>query len=371
MKSILVPLHDRSYSIHVGSGILEQLGSLVFDVAPSSSYFFVLDTTIEDTHGLAAVQSFTQETDVFALQALETNKTIATIQDIWASMLTFGCDRTVPVIAVGGGLVGDVGGFAAATYMRGVPLIQVPTTLLAMVDASIGGKTGINLPLERPDGQPVLGKNLAGSFWQPKVVVADVDVLQTLDDRQLRCGLAECVKHAMLGHDALLEFIEQHVDDIFTRDTDVLIELVVQCATIKVEVVAADERESNLRALLNLGHTFAHAIEPLPELGLFHGEAVSIGLCASVSCGEAVGTFDADAADRIRQILTTIGLPTRLPLPVQVGELLTMMKSDKKTINSSIRLVLPSSSIDAGASIVNDVDVSAISLAWTSVGASA
>jgi 3-dehydroquinate synthase len=302
------------------------------------------------------------------MQALEMNKSIDSVEEIWSAMLSHGCDRTVPLIAIGGGLVGDVAGFAAASFMRGVPLIQVPTTLLAMVDASIGGKTGVNLPVTRPSGEIILGKNLAGAFWQPQLVVADVDVLQTLDDRQLRCGLAECVKHAMLGHEELLTWIEQHVEELFLHDAEVLVELVTQCASIKAKVVEDDEREVGSRALLNLGHTFAHAIEPLPELSLFHGEAVSIGLCASLSCAEAAGMIEADQVDQIRDLLATLGLPTRLPLPVQVEELISYMRLDKKTVNDSIRLVLPTAS---GASIVDGIDDGAIGLAWSSVGASA
>jgi 3-dehydroquinate synthase len=327
---------------------------------------FVLDANIETTHALVAMQSCSVECSSCTVEALESNKNIESIQRIWSAMLEFGCDRTVPLIAVGGGIVGDIGGFAAATYMRGVPLIQVPTTLLAMVDASIGGKTGINLPIERSANQVVLGKNLAGSFWQPKLVVADVDVLQTLDDRQLRCGLAECVKHAMLGHNDLMDWIEKKVDDIFARDKDTLIELVTTCATIKAEVVAEDERESGCRVQLNLGHTFAHAIEPLPELSLQHGEAVAIGLCAAVACAEVEGLIDAEYVDRIRGMLNKLGLPTRLPLPVPVEELLSLMGSDKKTLDASIRLVLPT---QQGVSIMDGIDDGAIGLAWTTVGA--
>jgi len=368
MKEVTVPLGECAYSIQIGSGILKNLGDTVSGIVPASKYFFVLDEKIESTHGRVAIQSFSEDTDACSVLALESNKTFSTLQDIWSAMLSYSCDRSVPLIAVGGGLVGDVGGFAAATFMRGVPVVQVPTTLLAMVDASIGGKTGINVPIERQNGEVVLGKNLAGSFWQPSLVVADVDTLQTLDDRQLRSGLAECVKHAMLGHDLLLSWIEQNVDAFFTRDADLMVELVSLCARIKAEIVAKDERESGCRTLLNLGHTFAHAIEPLPELSLFHGEAVSIGLCASVSCAEAMDIIDSEYADRIRNVLKKIGLPTRLPLPVQIEELLAFMQRDKKTLDSSIRLVLPTGK---GASVVDGIGTGAIGLAWASVGATA
>lgn len=367
MNTVAVQLEKRAYSIHIGSGILNELGSMVSEVVPASKYFFVLDENVESTHGQTAMQSFSQETDACAMQSIEASKTMDSIQSIWSAMLAHSCNRDVPLIAVGGGIVGDVGGFAAATFMRGVSLIQVPTTLLAMVDASIGGKTGINLPIEGGDDRAILGKNLAGSFWQPSLVVADVDVLRTLEDRHFRCGLAECVKHAMLGHGDLLQWLEQHAEEIFERNTETLIELVTRCASIKAEVVAEDEREVGVRALLNLGHTFAHAIEPIPELSLFHGEAVSIGLIASLSCAEAAGMVRADRVDQIRLVLTSLGLPTRLSIPVQVGELISIMKTDKKTTNSGIRLVLPT---EESAAVVSGIDEGAIGLAWASVGAS-
>jgi len=369
VREIIVPLDNRSYSIFVGAGILDQLGSLVEQVVSTSNYFFVIDQAIEQTHAAEAMNTFARANSI-SIEAKESNKTIETVQQIWSSMLESDCDRTSLCLAVGGGIVGDVAGFAAATYMRGLPLVQVPTTLLAMVDASIGGKTGVNLPIKRGTSETVLGKNLAGSFWQPSLVVADVDVLRTLDDREFRCGLAECVKHAMLGHEPLLQWLEQQGEAIFNRDANTLIELVSRCAEIKAGIVAGDEREgsSGIRALLNLGHTFAHAIEPLPELGLLHGEAVSIGLIAALSCAEAAGMVSAERVDQIRCVLTTLGLPTRLPLPVQIEELLNLMRLDKKREDDVIRLVLPT---HESATIVTNIGEGAIGLAWASVGASA
>ena len=367
MKTVPMSLGDRSYDIIVGSNLLGNLSSLVNEVLTASNYFFVIDSVVESTHASVAMQSFDGENLSCAVEAIESKKTLASAQRIWSTMIESGCDRHCPIIAIGGGIVGDVGGFAASSFMRGVPIVQVPTTLLAMVDASIGGKTGVNLPISRADGSSVWGKNLVGSYWQPHLVVADVDTLRTLDDRQFRCGLAECVKHSMLGNDDLRSFIKQNVDAILSRDLDVLIELVTNSATIKAEIVAKDERESGCRALLNLGHTFAHAIEPLPELSLFHGEAVSIGLCAALSCAEAMGLVDADIVDRTRELLTTLGLPTRLPIPVSTLDLNQLMKADKKTMDGTIHLVLPTSD---NAMVVDDVSESAISLAWASVGAS-
>ena len=363
MNTIQVSLQERSYDVLIGCNLLPELQRIAQD---ASQFFFVLDKNIETPHGDLAIQSFPVDSHRFLLEAVESNKTMSKVEDIWSSMLKCGCDRHAAVVAIGGGLTGDIGGFASATYLRGVSLMQVPTTLLAMVDASVGGKTGINLPTTRSNGTTILGKNLAGSFWQPRVVVADVATLNTLDDRQLRCGLAECVKHGMLGHPDLTEFIQANRDGIFTHDETVLIELVTKSVAIKAEVVAEDERESGCRALLNLGHTFAHAIEPMAELDLFHGEAVSIGLCAACSCSEALGIIDADYSDHIRTILQTIGLPTRLPMPIQVEDAMNLMRVDKKTVDSRIRLVLPTKD---GAEIVDDVDEGAIVLAWSSVGA--
>ena len=364
MNTVHVQLGERSYEICIGSGILTTLGSMLQATVPSSAYFAVVDESIEQTHGTTALDSIEQSTTSFSLEALESNKTCSSLESIWSAMLASGCDRTVPVVTIGGGIIGDVGGFAAASFMRGVPYVQVPTTLLAMVDASIGGKTGINLPL--PDSD-LLGKNLAGSFWQPSLVVADVAVLQTLDAWQVRCGLAECVKHAMLGHQDLLLWLEEHVEAILRCDATVLIELVTQCAQIKADVVAQDERESGCRALLNLGHTFGHCIETIPELALYHGEAVSIGLCAAMACGEALGTYSAERSDRVRGLLETIGLPTRLPLPVPVTNLILQMQSDKKTVGSSLRVVVPTTE---GAEVIEAIEPGILSLAWASVGAS-
>ena len=366
MNTITVSLQDRSYDVIIGSDLLQNMQSLVQQVYQTIDCFFVLDQNIEATYGQIAVQSFGDGVKSFVLKAIESNKTMQSVESIWDAMLKDGYDRHGLVVAVGGGLTGDVGGFAAATYLRGVPVVQVPTTLLAMVDASIGGKTGINVPIVQKDGGVLLGKNLAGSFWQPALVIADVSTLKTLDDRQLRCGLAECVKHGMLGHQDVFTFIQQQSEGIFARDVDTLLTLVSQSVAIKSKVVAQDEREQGRRALLNLGHTFAHAIEPMSALHLFHGEAVSIGLCAACSCSEALGLIDAEYSDNIRSLLTGIGLPTRLPMPIQLEDAMALMAKDKKAVRSQIRLVLPTQD---GAAVIDDIDDGAIALAWASVGA--
>ncbi len=366
MNKIIVQLEDRSYPIMIGSGLIHNMSGYLQSEAPAERYFCVADLAVEQTHAFACRESLQMPSEVFAFEAKESKKTIDTLEDIWSKMLANNCTRKVPLLAIGGGLVGDVAGFAASTFMRGVPLIQVPTTLLAMVDASVGGKTAINLPLSQASGATFLGKNLAGAFWQPRLVVADVDTLQTLDNRQFHCGIAECVKHALLGHPELFDWIEAHISELIARDTDSLIELVTRCVEIKVRVVEKDEREMGCRALLNLGHTFAHVIEPLQELSLFHGEAVAIGLCAAMSCAEASGYSSIYSVDRVRTLLEEFDLPTRLPIPIPADALIELMRKDKKAVGGEITLVLP---IGINAQIVEGIDESIIALAWASVGA--
>jgi 3-dehydroquinate synthase len=289
---------------------------------------------------------------------------------MYTAMLAFRLERQGPVVALGGGIVGDVAGFAAATWLRGVPLVQVPTTLLAMVDAAIGGKTGVNHPLPPdPAGRRELGKNLIGAFWQPRAVVVDPLVLRTLPERDFRCGLAECIKHGLLADAGLLSFIEARLQGIIELDTETLTELIARGAQIKVAIVQEDEREAGRRALLNLGHTFAHVIEPIEALDLRHGEAVAIGICVAARCARETGRLARDDEKRISDLLGRAGLPTRLPRPIDAQRLIDGMGYDKKVARGRLRLVLP---IAPGrAEIVDDVPEEAIICAWHAVGATA
>ena len=355
------------YDVIIDRGLLGQLGPLVHEVAPSRSALLVVDKTIASTHGRAALTSLQGagvEPIVVELVAEESQKTIETAQQVYGAMLGAGLDRSSPVIALGGGIIGDTAGFVAATYMRGVPLIQVPTTLLAMVDAAIGGKTGVNFPL--PGGG--LGKNMVGAFWQPKAVVVDPQVLSTLNARDFRCGLAECVKGALIADASLLQFLSTEASRILALDQDVLRTLIERCVRIKAEIVAADERESGRRALLNLGHTFAHAIESISELKVRHGEAVSIGLMAAAHCAVKTGRLTADQHNHIEQVLTTFGLPIRLPSPVDEQRLLAAMRYDKKATQGRTQLILPTGV--GGAELVGDVPVEVVAAGWAGVGAS-
>jgi len=352
--------------MRIGTDLLKSLQSEVSAVTGTDRGMYIVDENVMPLLG-DSITTGDDERCMMTMLAKESNKTIESVEQIWSTMLDAKFDRTTPLIAIGGGIVGDVGGFAAATYMRGVPLVQVPTTLLAMVDASIGGKTGVNAKRIRSDGEEILGKNLVGAFWQPKLVVADVDMLKTLDARQLRCGLAECVKHAMLGHPELFAYIEDHFTEILACEIDVMEELVFRSATIKAAIVSEDEREDGNRALLNLGHTFAHALEPMPELGLLHGEAVSIGLVAAACCAESMGLIQVDLVESTKAVLTNLGLPIRLDQEVLVGDLLELMRIDKKNLEGQMKLVLPAG--DSGAVIVDEVDTASLTSSLHAIGA--
>jgi len=367
-RIIHVPLGDAAYDIVIEPGLLGRLGELVAGVADRPVAVLAVDEQIETTHGAAANRSLQDAgftTTVITLAADESRKTLATVHRMYEQMLGGAVrpTRGSPVVAMGGGIVGDTAGFAAATYQRGLPLVHVPTTLLAMVDASIGGKTGVNFEL--PGGG--LGKNLIGAFWQPKAVLVDPAVLGTLGKRDLRCGLAECVKAAIIADPTLLDFLSDRVSAILELDTATLIELIDRCVRIKVAIVCEDERETGRRALLNLGHTFAHAIEAHQHLGLRHGEAVSIGLAAAMECGVRTGRMNEADRGRVTTVLETIGLPVALPEPVPIGGLTHAMQFDKKAVGTKTRLIIPEGL--GAASIRDDVPEEVVNAAWVSVGA--
>ena len=371
MRTIEINLADRSYSILIESGLLTRAGELVRQVAASDRALLVVDSQIASSHGAQVGRALEQagfRIAIHEFKAEETGKSLEAMRNIYAALLAAKMERSSPVIALGGGIVGDVAGFAAATYLRGVPLIQIPTTLLAMVDASIGGKTGVNYPLPPgPDGQVTLGKNLIGSFWQPRMVLTDPSTLLTLASRDFRSGLAECVKHGMIADASLLDFLTTHKDKIAALDLGVLTDLIERSARIKASIVMEDETEADRRALLNLGHTFAHVIEPIAALDLRHGEAVSIGLCAAIACSILTGRLAETDQIRLRELLEGLGLPVRLANPVSIPTLISAMRYDKKVSGGQIRLILPTQG--GGAEIVEGVEESLIAQAWADVGA--
>jgi len=262
----------------------------------------------------------------------ETHKTLASWQRIIDALVELGAQRDATVIALGGGVIGDLAGFAAASYMRGIRVVQMPTTLLAQVDAAVGGKTGVNHPA---------GKNLIGAFYQPAAVVVDLDTLTSLELRDYQAGLAEIVKYGAIRDERFFYWLENRIHALSARVPDVLAEAVQSSVRHKAEVVAADERESGQRALLNFGHTFGHALETLTDYQRYrHGEAVAIGMVLAARLSERIGRLPAGQSERIARLLERLGLPTALPGDVDPERLLCLMRLDKKNRADQIHLVL-------------------------------
>ncbi|MEX2544414.1 MAG: 3-dehydroquinate synthase [Phycisphaeraceae bacterium] len=357
MPTIDLTLPHHRYVIDIAPGSLATLGPAVRDVAPHGRAALVTDANVAETHARTARASLEQagyDVTFTTIVPGEQHKTLATVAKIYDTLLNAHIERTSPLVALGGGITGDTAGFAAATYLRGIPLIQVPTTLLAMVDASIGGKTGVNVPQ---------GKNLIGAFHQPRRVIIDPDTLDTLPARELRAGLAECVKHAIIRDARLFDFLEQQHEHILSLDKPRLIELLERNVRIKAAVVIEDEKEAGVRAHLNLGHTFAHAIEAGTDYGLYlHGEAVALGLVAAAHLAESRKLCPPGLLPRVEALLRAIGLPTRATDLPDDDCLMTAMRLDKKVAGGRIRLVLPTAMGEVG--IFDDIPVDAIAAAW-------
>ncbi len=352
--------------IHVGAGVLQRAPSLVPALAAAGRVFLVADAAVAGTHAARlhhAMAAAGITVDRAEITATEEAKRPETVTRLHEAMAAARVERGTPVLAVGGGITGDVVGFAAATWLRGVPVVQVPTTLLAMVDAAIGGKTGVNLPM--PGGG--LRKNMIGAFWQPLAVLSDPSTLATLERRELRCGLAECLKHGLIADPSLLDRLERDRSLLLAADPEACRQLVTAAARVKVAIVAADEREAGIREHLNLGHTFAHAIEAHGGAAVRHGEAVSIGLVAAARIAAGLGRLSAADAHGIERLLASLELPVRLPEPLPEAVLMDAMRLDKKVRGGQVRLII------AGpigtAAVAEDIPDAAVRDAWRAVGA--
>lgn len=333
MQTVTVSLGERSYPIYIGQQILHEVGPLLRGLHLTQKALIVTQPALRTLYAEGMAQSLRDhgfEVEVFEVLDAEEAKSLAWLEKLYDQLVARRLDRRSPLIALGGGVVGDLGGFAAATYLRGIPLVQVPTTLLAQVDSSIGGKTAINHPR---------GKNLIGAFYQPRMVLIDVDTLRTLPPRDLRSGLGEVVKYGVISSPSLFQLLEARATDVLAGDSDVLLRIITECCQIKADVVSADEREDGLRALLNFGHTFGHAIEAGTGFSTYtHGEAVAIGMILATELSRRMGMCDADLLDRLRELEETLQLPTALSEPVPgIRETLTL---DKKAIGGRLRFVL-------------------------------
>ena len=332
MQTLTVDLGERSYPIYIGTGLLDQ-PQLLSPHIPGRQVLVVSNETVAPLYLerlLKSLAGFQVETVI--LPDGEQYKTLDTVDRIYTALLEHRFDRSCTLIALGGGVVGDITGFAAATYQRGVHFIQVPTTLLAQVDSSVGGKTGVNHPL---------GKNMIGAFHQPRCVIADTETLNTLDDRQLSAGISEVIKYGLIRDAGFFDWLERHTPDLLARDPQRLAWAIERSCRNKAEVVAADERESGQRALLNLGHTFGHAIEAAMGYGAWlHGEAVGTGMLMAADLSRRMGWIDDDELARIRAITALARLPVHTPPALDADEFLKWMAVDKKVQAGRLRLVL-------------------------------
>ena len=322
----------RSYPIHIGPGLLGNQ-DLLREHIPGKQVLVVSNETVAPLYLEAVLDSlsgFTVHTVILADG--EKFKNLDTLNQIYNGLLEARFNRHCCLLALGGGVVGDMTGFAAATYQRGVDFIQIPTTLLAQVDSSVGGKTGVNHRL---------GKNMIGAFHQPRCVLADTDTLNTLDDRQLSAGIAEVVKYGLIRDAGFFAWLEENLTLLLSRHTTALVHAIEQSCRCKAEIVAADEHESGQRALLNFGHTFGHAIETGMGYGNWlHGEAVAAGMTMAADLSHRHGWLTADDVARIKTFLTQAALPVRLPESMSQDQFLALMAVDKKAIDSGLRLIL-------------------------------
>lgn len=331
-RKLIVDLGARSYPITIGPGVISSAESFS-DSIRSQQVMVVTNETVAPLYLDQLLQSLRNfDVEQVVLPDGEQYKTLEVLNSIYDALLSSRFDRSCTLLALGGGVIGDMTGFAAASYQRGVDFVQVPTTLLSQVDSSVGGKTGVNHPL---------GKNMIGAFHQPRCVVADTDTLDTLPDRELSAGLAEVIKYGVINDLPFFEWLEENIERLLKRDADALIYAIEHSCHDKAAIVAADEREAGQRALLNLGHTFGHAIESGMGYGVWlHGEAVAAGISMAAGMSHHLGWLDAMELERIRTLLLKAQLPVDPPSQVSGKHFIELMAVDKKVLNGELRLVL-------------------------------
>ncbi|MBI4525256.1 MAG: 3-dehydroquinate synthase [Deltaproteobacteria bacterium] len=335
MRTLTVKLDQRSYPIHMGEGLLLRAGELLGEAGCGEKIAIVTSPTVARLHLTPLEDSFRRsgfKTTLILLPEGEEHKNLASLETIYDRLVSGRFERNSCLVALGGGVIGDLAGFAAATFLRGIPYVQVPTTLLAQVDSSVGGKTGIN---HRE------GKNLIGAFYQPRAVLIDVNVLQTLPRRELLAGLAEVIKYGIIEQPELFALLEEKLDPLLSLNKDLLLEVIGASCSIKARVVEKDEREDDYRAVLNFGHTIGHALESLTGYETFlHGEAVAIGMVQATLISMRHGSCDKESCERIYRLIRRTGLPTELPSSIIPHELVKSMETDKKSARGKIKFVL-------------------------------
>lgn len=333
---VRVNLAERSYDIEIGEGNLPGIGHFLADRERFTHAVVITDQNVEQPHAHVVAESLaglSAAVDVVVIEPGEQSKSVAMAASLWEKLLQLGVDRKTVIVAVGGGVIGDLAGFIAATFARGLRFLQVPTTLLAQVDSSVGGKVGINLPD---------AKNMVGAFLQPRGVLIDTQTLATLPDREYRSGLGEVVKYGVILDAALFDYCEANAERLAARDHEALRHVIARSCRLKADVVEKDEREeTGLRAILNYGHTYGHAFEALTGYQeLLHGEAVALGMLCASRLGERLGRVDAAFTERQRRLLAALGLPINIPR-LDHDQILRTMMHDKKVEHGRLRFVLP------------------------------
>jgi 3-dehydroquinate synthase len=336
MEKVRVELGERSYDICIGSNILEGIGDRLKSFNFNPKIAVISNPTVFSLYGERLSDSI-RKSGFDLLGVLipdgEEYKNLLSVQHIYDELLKHKLDRSSALIALGGGVIGDITGFAASTYMRGISYIQVPTTLLAQVDSSVGGKTGVNHDL---------GKNMIGTFWQPKLVWVDVETLKTLSKRELLAGLAEVIKYGVIYDRELFGFLEVAKEKILSLDKDSLKHIIKRSCEIKAEIVSRDERESGLRSILNYGHTIGHAIETVTGYRRFlHGEAVAIGMFLEAKLSHILNLIDENEVLRIKSVIVSYGLPSEMPEDINKDNIFSSMQLDKKAMAGELKIILP------------------------------
>jgi len=345
MQELQVGLGDRSYPIIIADGCLQRVGEDLRSRNIAKRYGVIADDRVAALFGdtlLASLHAAGINAEILVFPHGEANKTLQTIGDLAGRLARMGFDRQDALIGLGGGVTGDITGFLASSYMRGIPFVQIPTTLLAQVDSSVGGKTGVDIPE---------GKNLVGSFYQPQVVYIDISVLKKLPKEELLGGLAEVIKYGVIYDEEFFSFLRDNREGILSLDSELIKRTVHRCCKIKAEVVSADEREGGIRRILNYGHTIGHAVEGASDYILIHGFAVSIGMVAAARLAVLNGVLTKDDCDKIFEVLQAYGLPVEVPKTLDRARIKRYLLTDKKTVGGKVFYVLPS---QIGRTVITD-----------------
>ena len=337
MRALKVNLDKKtlsSYEIRIGKGIIDRMILLIAKNHKAARYVIITDSHVNRLYGQALLTRFTEaglKASLMEIPAGESSKNISTVMDIAGRLIACGADRGTLLVALGGGVVGDLTGFIASVYMRSIPFIQIPTTLVGQVDSAIGGKTAVDLPQ---------GKNLLGTFYQPRAVFADLDFLDTLPENEFNNGLAEIIKYGIIEDEKMFKFLEENMAAVQSRDSAFLLKIIETCCRIKKSIVEIDEREQGLRRILNFGHTLGHALEAVSDYTLSHGEGVALGMIAAAKLSAKMHYLPEDELIRVEKVIASAGLPVKIPASFPAGEVLARLKMDKKKKDDQVHFVL-------------------------------